>query len=157
MTARMGRAQCLVIRDNAVLMVQTNHLGRVFWCLPGGGIERGETPAEAAVRELHEECRLQGVVVRETAITTYCVSPEDRHHTFLMDIGTQGPSVGFDPEYAPEAQEIVSVGWRTLRQLSEKDRAFLWTAGLISIAPFADEALSWPDEAFYPLTGKESL
>jgi 8-oxo-dGTP diphosphatase len=30
----------------------------VFWVTPGGEIEAGETPAEAAVRELHEELGL---------------------------------------------------------------------------------------------------
>lgn len=33
-----------------------------FWLTPGGEIEEGETPAEAAVRELHEELGLQVAV-----------------------------------------------------------------------------------------------
>ena len=157
MAERMGRAQCLVVRDNAILMVQTTHRGRVFWCLPGGGIEHAETPAEAAVRELREECCVTGHIIRETAVTTYCLQPEDRHHTFLMDIGTQEPNTGSDPEFEATAQEIVTVGWKTLAQLSEKDRLFLWTAGLVSITPFADEALSWPDTASYPSAIKARL
>jgi 8-oxo-dGTP diphosphatase len=35
----------------------------VFWLTPGGGIEAGETPMEAAVRELCEELGLIGEVV----------------------------------------------------------------------------------------------
>ena len=30
------------------------------WTLPGGGIDHGESPSDAVVRELHEECGLEG-------------------------------------------------------------------------------------------------
>ncbi len=45
---------------------------------------------------------------------------------------------------------MLAVCWRALAQLSEKDRAFLWTAGLITHPEFAREALSWPDGASHP-------
>lgn len=137
----MSRAQCIVVREQSILMVECCSQGRHFWCLPGGGIEPGETPAEASVRELWEECCVRGEIIRETAVTTY--GPGDYHYTFWVEIGTQEPDLGHDPEYAADAQEIISVRWRTLAQLSEKDRAFLWTAGLLTVPAFAAEVLSW--------------
>lgn len=153
MSASRGRAQCLVVRADAILMVETRLPGRVFWCLPGGGIEPGETPGEAAVRELREECNVSGRIVRPTAVTTHRVEPPEWHYTFLMDIDQQEPTCGSDPEFADDAQIIVSAGWRTLAQLSEKDRAFLWEAGLMSVARFGEEVLSWTGAASDPRGG----
>ena len=57
-----NRSMALVVRDDKILMIKTLHFDR--WELPGGGIEIGETPKEAALRELKEECGLIGKVIR---------------------------------------------------------------------------------------------
>ncbi|MEG2200108.1 MAG: NUDIX hydrolase, partial [Anaerovorax sp.] len=44
--------------DGKILMVRQSHEGRSIWMAPGGGIEAGETSAEAAVREVKEETGL---------------------------------------------------------------------------------------------------
>ncbi|PWV99725.1 mutator protein MutT [Paenibacillus cellulosilyticus] len=49
-------AQAIVIQDQQVLMVkQYVQRGDIVWNFPGGGIEDGETPEQACVRELREE------------------------------------------------------------------------------------------------------
>jgi len=56
-------ALAVVIRDGKMLLLQrgmTAPLQPGDWAIPGGSIEPGETPAEAALRELKEETGLDG-------------------------------------------------------------------------------------------------
>ena len=50
-----NRSVVFVIRNKKILMEKLSYpsLGdRVFYSIPGGGIEDGETPEQAAIREL---------------------------------------------------------------------------------------------------------
>jgi ADP-ribose pyrophosphatase YjhB (NUDIX family) len=52
---RVG-AYGLIVRENRVLLAHWNLLpNEAGWTLPGGGLEQGEDPATAAVREVYEE------------------------------------------------------------------------------------------------------
>ncbi|MGI9002152.1 MAG: NUDIX hydrolase [Pseudonocardia sp.] len=49
---RVG-AYVVCVQDGSVLLVRFSRSGR--WTLPGGGIDHGERPEDAAVREVEEE------------------------------------------------------------------------------------------------------
>ena len=132
----MSRAQCLIHRQNRILMVKHRHDGEEWWCLPGGRIEANETPEQAALRELWEECGVQGTVIRPTSVVTF--APNDQYYTYLIEIGTQAVSLGNDPELKDD-QILVDVAWMYLNELTERDRVFLWTAGLLTIPEFSEE------------------
>lgn len=55
----MRRAARAVIIDNQnILLMKRNKFGNVYYCLPGGGIDMGETADQAVLREIKEEASL---------------------------------------------------------------------------------------------------
>jgi 8-oxo-dGTP diphosphatase len=148
------RAQCIVHRGNRLLMVKHRYQGQEWWCLPGGAVEEGETPAEATIRELREECQVEGTVVREMSLVTYS-DAGDQAYTYLVDIGDQEPQMGHDPEFGGDEQVLADARWVGLDEISERDRTFLWSAGLLGVRAFYDEVANWGDWVSYPGRDRE--
>jgi 8-oxo-dGTP diphosphatase len=144
----MIRAQCLVHRGNKILMVKHRLDDIEWWCLPGGGVEQGETPSFAALRELEEECCVKGNILRQTAQGTDGIGIVSV--TYLIDIGNQEPHIGGDPEFTGFDRILVDMQWLSLAEIPERDRVYLWAAGLMNIPVFLDEVSNWGDEISYP-------
>ena len=147
-----NRSVVFVIRNKKILMEKLSYpsLGdRVFYSIPGGGIEDGETPEQAAIRELKEECGLDGTIVRKL---TELYNNNRTEHVFEVKVpDNQEPITGYDPEEAEnEDPPLKEVLWMALDEISEKDRAFLWGYGLIQLEGFYDEVISWGDTISYP-------
>lgn len=143
-----NRSVVFVIRNKKILVEKLCSEGRTFYSLPGGGIEADETPEQAAVRELKEECGLDGTVVRKLA---EIYNNERTEHVFEVKVPEdQKAIIGYDPEEPIDVQPIQDVLWIDLSEMPEKDRAFMWRYGLMEIEGFFDEVLSWGDEISYP-------
>lgn len=148
---KRNRSQAFVCRNGKILLVEHVLRGRDFYNLPGGGIEDGETLEEAALRELEEETRVKGKILRPLAVE-YKPDLESRIFTFLVEIPEDAvPARGIDPELPAEEQSIIGVKWLELHEIAERDRAYLFGAGLMRIPEFHDIVLQWGDDVIsYP-------
>jgi len=105
----------VIVRDEAgrVLLVRQVY-GYKFFGLPGGVVDPGETPAQAAVREALEETGL-AVTVGERLAVDELVYPTGEHyraHSFAATT-IEGEAAVQDPA------EISLVGWYDLADLPE--------------------------------------
>lgn len=149
---KRDRSQSMVIRGNRILLVEHQLFGRDFFNLPGGGIEENETPEQAALRELEEECQVKGTLVRPLTVE-YKPDLESRVFTFLVEISEDAVAkAGIDPELPANEQSIIGVKWMRLDEIAERDRAYLFGAGLMRVPYFHDEVLMWDGEDIsYPI------
>ncbi|WP_251572225.1 NUDIX hydrolase [Paenibacillus sp. MER TA 81-3] len=98
--------------NNQILMVrQRTDRGKLVWSYPGGGIEQGETPEEACIREVKEETGYE--------ITLHGRMSEIKHkHTYRAEI--IGGTLSLD-KTKPYNQEIVEVDWIDLQDEDKFD------------------------------------
>ncbi|AXK33274.1 NUDIX hydrolase [Streptomyces armeniacus] len=119
--AEVGFALVLLWRGDRVLMVYVDH--RACWELPGGGIEPGERPRAAAVRELWEETG-QRVPEAELRFVGFAKTYLGRLRRVLYGAvftavspeTAAGPGAGPEPAPFVPNSEVSAVHWRRDRE-----------------------------------------
>jgi len=61
------RAGIVLIKDNKVALIERHRAGLEYFVFPGGGVDEGETPEQAAIRETMEELGIEVVIKRKIA------------------------------------------------------------------------------------------
>ncbi|MCS7011556.1 MAG: NUDIX domain-containing protein [Anaerolineales bacterium] len=61
------RAAIILIQDDRVALIERHRQGLHYFTLPGGHVDEGETPEQAAVREAYEELGLHVIPIRLVA------------------------------------------------------------------------------------------
>ncbi len=129
---RLRQAARAVVLDPAdrILLVRFAFPARVVWATPGGGLEEGETPEQAIVRELEEEAGLGGFELGPWIWT--------REHVFPFENGLWDGQVerymlvrtdAFEPAPSFTAEELAAeyvtgIRWWTQAELAAHDGLF---------------------------------
>ena len=100
-----------------VLIARRTRRGALEWVLPKGHLEEGETPQDAAVREVAEETGIHGRVIGELGTLTYWFVADDRRirktvHHFLLEAESG--------DLSDQDVETELVEWLTLTQARDR-------------------------------------
>jgi 8-oxo-dGTP pyrophosphatase MutT (NUDIX family) len=92
----------------AALIARHDRRGRLLWSLPKGHVEAGETPADAAVREVEEETGIRGAVLAPLGTIDFWFVADQRRvhktvHHFLLEAKSG--------ELSDDDIEVVEVAW----------------------------------------------
>lgn len=104
----------LALKDKKILGVEQHRpaIGQNSWEIPAGLIDKGETPQEAAMRELAEETQLQGDL---ELITQFYSSPGFTTEKLYL---FQASDLSYAHGEPDESEELV-IGWHDPQELWE--------------------------------------
>ncbi|HET8884668.1 MAG TPA: NUDIX hydrolase [Candidatus Saccharimonadales bacterium] len=120
------RSRVLVWNENNELLLVRNWGGKQHWGLPGGGVEKNESPVAAAKRELYEEVGVSLPLDDFHYVTTL-------HYKYEAPIYTLTIQSDMVPDKAHNPWEITALEWFSPSDLP---------ANLSPLVPLALEELS---------------
>ncbi len=108
----------IVVEDEQLLLIRRGHGPAAgFWSVPGGRVEPGELLAEAVVRELAEETRLEGVCGE---LVGWVERIADGYHFVILDFMV----TLLDPTAEPVAgDDAADAAWVRLHEVADRPLA----------------------------------
>ena len=112
------RAAAVIERDALLLMVRHRarsstgrHDGAEYLTLPGGGVEAGETPADAVAREVAEEVGLRVVGATYLRRVEHVEDRGGATSLFRVEVAPGPARLGLDPELRCDCPRLVGLAW----------------------------------------------
>jgi 8-oxo-dGTP diphosphatase len=137
-----NRAAIVLLQGDQIALIERHRAGLHYYTFPGGHMEPGETPEQAAVREAKEELGLDVSIRRFLAEIWWHNKPQ---YYYLAEAtgGEFGTGIGTEMHHPhPESGSYHPV-WRPVRGLSRLPVLPLSLARIVEQA----QSSGWPDPA----------
>jgi mutator protein MutT len=139
------RAGTVLIEDDKVSLIERFRDRKHYYVFPGGGVDEGETPQEAAVREMEEETGLHVTVKRELAKIHFGLSFQIYYLVERVS-GEYGTGTGEEYTDADPDDPIEGIYipiWMPVEELPEHEN--IYPADIKELV-FKSVNAGWPDE-----------
>ena len=77
------RVAGILIEDDRILLIEHTKNNRKYWLVPGGGVDWGESAAEALIREFKEETGLD-IEVEKFLFISETIAPDKQKHVINL-------------------------------------------------------------------------
>ena len=118
------RAVGIIIKDNKLLVFHRFKDGRWYYAFAGGGVEEGETPEEAVIRELKEELCIDAKIDKFLFHQFVARNPRDtgrEHYFYLITEYSGEPKLGGPELIRSSHDNQYHVTWIPMDKLNEYD------------------------------------
>lgn len=121
------RAGIVLMQENKVALIERHRAGLDYFVFPGGGVDEGESPEQAAIREAMEELGIE-VAIRQKVADIQLGSKSRQVYFLVEQVGGEfGTGIGeeytdSDPN-SPEEGIYIPI-WMPIEELSQHENIY---------------------------------
>ena len=140
------RAGIVLVEDNKVALIERHRAGLHYFVFPGGGVDEGESPEQAAIRETMEELGLQ-VAIKHKVAEVY-LGQKSRQVYFLVEQTGGEFGAGTGEEFTNSDSDNPDEGhylpiWMPITELAGHEKIFPVDVANLVLKSQID---GWPEE-----------
>jgi len=139
------RAGVVLIEGNKVALIERHRAGLDYFVFPGGGVDEGETPEQAAIRETMEELGVDVVIRQKVAVIH--IDQNTQVYFLVKRVGGEfgtGTGEEFTDSDPNDPQEGIYIPiWMPIDEISRHEKIYPVDLAKLIVKATTD---GWPNE-----------